>query len=41
MVRQLSAIDCTWRGHFEQSGVREHDLEVLTPSFARCADGSA
>ena len=40
VVEQLSATVRVWRDHFEQFGVTGHDLDMLTPSFARCLNGS-
>ncbi len=36
VVGQLIESVRSWRDHFEQCGVSGHDLDLLTPSFARC-----
>lgn len=36
VVGQLIETVRSWRDHFEQCGVSGHDLDLLTPSFARC-----
>lgn len=41
MVGQLSATVRAWRDHFEQCGVSGHDMDLLTPSFARSLDAAS
>lgn len=38
IVAQLRDTVCSWSDHFTQCGVSGHDMEMLTPSFARCLD---